>query len=167
MKRKAIFFDRDGIVNMRPVGDYIKSIDEFHFLPDFLEFLPIIKAKGYLAILISNQQGVGKGLMSESDLAFINEYMQNDLFIRLGINFDDTYYSTALAADNSPNRKPQPGMLLEAIKNWNIAPEESWMIGDSVNDILAGVKTIFITNEPVPDNIQPDIVCNSLPDIKI
>ena len=171
MKRKAIFFDRDGIVNYRPVGEYIKSIEEFRFLPDFLDFFAEIKKKGYLAILISNQQGVGKGLMSEDDLAFLDEYMQNELMLRLGVNFDDTYYCTALAEENSPRRKPEPGMLLEAINNWNIAPAESWMVGDSINDIVAGkkagVKTILVTNEELSAEVEPDIVCGSLREIEI
>lgn len=171
MKRKAIFFDRDGIVNIRPVGDYIKSIEEFRLLPDFLDFFAKIKQKGYLAILISNQQGVGKGIMSEDDLAFLDEYMQNEISIRLGTNFDDTYYCTALAEEKSPRRKPEPGMLLEAIEYWNIDPAQSWMVGDSPNDIIAGqkagVKTILVTSEEPSEEVKPDIICKNLSEIEI
>ncbi len=171
MKKKAIFFDRDGIVNVRPVGEYIKEIHEFRFLPDFFDFFVKIKEKGYLAILISNQQGVGKGLMGEDDLLFLNEFMQNELLIHTGVKFDDAYYCTALAEENSPRRKPEPGMLLEAIDDWDISPEQSWLIGDSPSDIIAGkragVKTIFVTNEPVPEELEPDVVCKSLAEIEI
>jgi D-glycero-D-manno-heptose 1,7-bisphosphate phosphatase len=171
MKKKAVFFDRDGIVNLRPVGDYIKDIHEFHFLPDFLELFKKVKSNDYLTILISNQQGVGKGQMSEDDLALLTEFMQNELLIHTGIKFDDIYYCTALAEENSPRRKPEPGMLLEAIEEWNINPAESWMIGDSESDIIAGkragVRTIFVTNEPVPADLNPDMVCKSLAEIEI
>jgi D-glycero-D-manno-heptose 1,7-bisphosphate phosphatase len=171
MKKKAVFFDRDGIVNLRPVGDYVKTIEDFHLLPDFLDFFVKIKEKGFVAILISNQQGVGKGLMSESDLMFLNDFMQNELMLRLGVKFDDAYYCTSLAGENSPRRKPEPGMLLEAIEEWNINHNDSWMIGDSESDIIAGkragVRTIFVTNAPVPADLNPDIVCKSLAEIEI
>ncbi len=113
---KAIFFDRDGIVNYRPVGDYVKSPQEFRFLPDFLEFFVFIKKNNYLAIVITNQQGIGKGLMTDEDLSIIHLKMQEDLFNITGYNFDDIYYCPDLALTPSQRRKPNPGMILEAVE---------------------------------------------------
>ncbi len=156
-KNKAIFFDRDGVVNYRPIGEYVLRINEFHFLPDFLQFFPIIKKKGYLAILISNQQGVGKELMTEDELNQITAFMQRELNKLTGYNFDYIYYCTELKTSNSYRRKPNPGMLLEAIEQLNINPEESWMIGDSESDMIAGkragVRTILLNPFPPSQSV--------------
>ena len=146
--QKAIFFDRDGIVNYRLVGDYVKSYDEFCFVPDFFEFFQKIKNKGYLAIIITNQQGVGKNYMTDDDLIEIHNSMQKEIFSNTGFNFDDIYYCSDLSTTFSLRRKPNPGMILEAINKWDIDPDKSWMIGDSLSDIIAGknanVQTIYI-----------------------
>ncbi len=148
-KKKCVFFDRDGVVNIRPVGDYVKSPAEFYFTHDFLPFFSFVKSLGYLAIVISNQQGVGKGLMSERDLSDVTAFMQEKLLKEVNCNFDDVFYCPELKESGSPRRKPNPGMLYEAIEKWNISVEESWMIGDSESDIIAGkkagVRTILLT----------------------
>ena len=162
--QKTIFFDRDGVVNYRPVDDYVKSPSEFHFVADFLEFFTKIKNLGYLAIIISNQQGVGKGLMSESDLYKIHDFMQDEIFKLSGFKFDDAFYCFDLKDSGSTRRKPEPGMLLEAIEKWDIDNENSYMIGDSVSDIIAGkragVKTVFVSMDQVCE--ESDINCNGL-----
>ncbi len=78
-KNKAIFFDRDGVVNLRIVGEYVQNYNDFHFCPDFFQFFKFIKSLGYLAIIITNQQGIGKGLMSESELNSIHDEMQTEI----------------------------------------------------------------------------------------
>ena len=148
---KTIFFDRDGVVNYRPVGDYVKSPSEFHFVADFPEYFIKIKQQGCLAIIISNQQGVGKGLMSETDLNDIHNYMQKEVYKLTGYRFDDAFYCFDLKDSGSTRRKPEPGMLIEAIEKWDIDIENSYMIGDSVSDVIAGkragVKTIFLSSD--------------------
>lgn len=152
MKRdKIIFFDRDGIVNKRIVGDYVRSIQEFKFLPGFLEIFKIIP-NNFICILITNQQGIGKGVMTESDLNIIHTYMQKELQFLTGRNFDDIYYCTSLASDNDFRRKPNPGMILEALSKWEVDASCSWIIGDSVSDVQAGknarTNTILIGKYP-------------------
>ncbi|MCL5991888.1 MAG: HAD family hydrolase [Bacteroidetes bacterium] len=158
MKRKAIFFDRDGVVNFRIVGKYIKSAEDFRFMPDFIEFFKKIKTAGYLTILITNQQGIGKGLMTEKELETVHNFMQSKLKEFTGNNFDDIYYSSELAENNSFRRKPNPGMLLEAIEKWDIDIENSWMIGDRKSDVKAGkragLKTILL--KPVKNGDFPE-----------
>lgn len=160
---KAIFFDRDGIVNHRLIDDYVKSVSEFVLLDDFIALFKQIKELGYLAILITNQQGIGKGLMNINDLKEIHDFMQNQIFANTGYHFDDIYYCSDLAASNSFRRKPNPGMILEAIEKWNINPEKSWFIGDSKSDAKAGnaanVNTILIGNfeNDLADLIFPNL----------
>ncbi|MGC8957174.1 MAG: D-glycero-alpha-D-manno-heptose-1,7-bisphosphate 7-phosphatase [Candidatus Kapaibacteriota bacterium] len=158
-KRKAIFFDRDGIVNFRIVGEYIKLEENFHFTPDFVEIFPKLKQLGYLIILISNQKGVGKGTMSENDLERIHNFMTQKLKDLTGDTFDDAFYCTDVTPELSWRLKPNPGMIIEAIEKWNIDPQNSWFVGDSDKDILAGkragVKTVLI-GIPETNLVEPD-----------
>jgi D-glycero-D-manno-heptose 1,7-bisphosphate phosphatase len=140
MMKKAIFFDRDGVVNYRKVGEYVHHTGEFVLLPDFLDIFPMVHEAGYLTVLVTNQQGIGKGIMDEDDLSDVHEFLQNDLKERFGYNFDDIYYCPELADTNSFCRKPNPGMLVHAIEKWHIDPKQSWMIGDSISDVIAGRK---------------------------
>jgi len=156
MKSKAIFFDRDGVINERILGGYVRSWDQFHFLPDVGKTLKEIKDRGYIAIIISNQRGVGLGLMSEDDLHDIHSRMQKELVETYGVEFDEIIVCTDWA-DDSARRKPSPAMLLEAQKKYDIDMAMSWMIGDTPSDIEAGIragtKTAFLLNE---HNAPPD-----------
>jgi len=151
MKNKAFFLDRDGIINERLIGDYVKSVEEFKFIEDFFNLLKKIKESNYLAILISNQQGIGKGLMTLNDLEKIHNYMQNELEKKTNYKLDDIFICTSLASENDYRRKPNPGMIFEAIEKYDIDPNLSFMVGDSLSDVeagkRAGVKTIFIGDD--------------------
>jgi len=140
MKSKAVFFDRDGIINKRLIGDYVKSPDEFILIEDILPIVDFAHNKSYLNIVITNQQGIGKKIMTVADLLNVHNYMHKLMVDRIGKTFDEIYYCPDLANSNSKRRKPEPGMLIEAIENWNIDPVQSWMIGDSISDIIAGKK---------------------------
>jgi D-glycero-D-manno-heptose 1,7-bisphosphate phosphatase len=148
MNNFAVFFDRDGIVNKRIINDYVKNIDEFEFIPDFFYIFTMVKQFGFQTFLITNQQGIGKKLMTEDDLNTIHQYMQDVLLIRTGYKFDKIYFSPSLAQENDYRRKPNPGMILEAIKDFNLNPNSCLMIGDSISDVLAGknanISTILI-----------------------
>lgn len=169
MKSKAIFFDRDGVVNFRIVKEYIKAPKDFKFLPDFIRFFTKIKSEEYLTILITNQQGIGKGLMSVEELESVHNYMQIELKELTGQNFDDIYYSTELAGTNSYRRKPNPGMLIEAKEKWDIDMENSWMIGDRNSDVTAGkragLKTILLKSVKNGDYPDADYVFRNLDEV--
>jgi len=147
--RKAVFFDRDGVVNKRIVGGYVTTWDEFDWLPGIAETLRDVKDLGYLAIIITNQRGVGTGKMSEADLELIHSQLQEHLQ-RDGIAFDDIISCTD-ATNDSSRRKPSPEMLFEAARKFDIDLSQSWMIGDSPTDIeagtRAGTKTAFLIND--------------------
>ncbi|HPD34379.1 MAG TPA: HAD-IIIA family hydrolase, partial [Candidatus Kapabacteria bacterium] len=123
----------------------------FKFIEDFFNLLKKIKESNYLAILISNQQGIGKGLMTLNDLEKIHNYMQNELEKKTNYKLDDIFICTSLASENDYRRKPNPGMILEAIEKYDIDPNLSFMVGDSLSDVeagkRAGVKTIFIGDD--------------------
>lgn len=161
---RAIFFDRDGIINERILDSYVSKIEDFKFIDDIFEILKYVKSRGYLAIIITNQQGIGKGLMSEEDLFVVHDFMQNKLYESTGERFDAIFYCPETAESNSTRRKPNPGMIFEAIEIFDIDTNQSLMIGDSVSDaeaaLNAGMKCILIGNH---DFVHPNVNC--LPDM--
>lgn len=149
---RALFLDRDGVINQRLVGRYVTSPSEFHLEPGVLDLLRAAKLSGDLLVLITNQQGVGKGLMTQQDLDEVHMYMNSLLRDHLGFGIDHIYTCTSLERENDPRRKPSPGMLLEAINELGIDASSSWFVGDSVTDSLAGraagVRTALIGEHP-------------------
>lgn len=147
--RKALFLDRDGVINRRIMGGYVRTPSEFVLLEDIIPLLRSAREAGYLLILVSNQQGVGKGLMSSHDLDVVHTYMQNLLAAQLdGKGLDDIRVCTDLDSAQSTRRKPAPGMLLEAIEAFDLDPSQCWFLGDASTDAqagrAAGVKTALI-----------------------
>jgi D-glycero-D-manno-heptose 1,7-bisphosphate phosphatase len=132
--RKAIFFDRDGVVNESPgEGSYVLSWWDFYFLPGVDKVLTYLKSKGYFLVLVTNQQCVGKGIINQAQLDAIHERMQTELGPKA--SFDAIYACTALKSENSPMRKPAPGMILAARDEHNLDVAGSWLIGDHDRDI--------------------------------
>lgn len=148
---RAFFCDRDGIINQRIIGDYVKSVEQFVFIDDFFMIFSHFTKLGYLPILITNQQGIGKGLMSENDLNSIHRFMNSYLLKNTGHQFIDIFFAPELNDISSKRRKPNPTMILEAAEKHNIDTKHSFMLGDSKSDILAGknagCKTILISSE--------------------
>jgi len=137
--RKALFLDRDGVINERIVDGYVRTVDEFILIPAILPLLRAARERGYLLVQISNQQGVGKGLMSHAQLDVVTAHMQDLLAQNLdGRGLDDLRVCTDLAGMNSERRKPRPGMLLRAMRELDIDPGQSWFLGDSKTDAEAG-----------------------------
>ena len=136
---KTVFLDRDGVINRKLENDYVKSWDEFVFLPGVFEAIKAIKEKGYLVIVVTNQRGITRGFMTEKDLQEIHQKMQKELE-KHGAQVDDIFYCPHNISDNCNCRKPEPGMLIEAQKKWNIDFAQSYIIGDSESDIEAGKR---------------------------
>jgi D-glycero-D-manno-heptose 1,7-bisphosphate phosphatase len=143
-RSRAIFFDRDGVVNARIIGGYVRHWNEFELLPGVADVLREIKGRGYLAIIVTNQRGVGMGLMSEADLHSVHNQLQEEMLRLAGCPFDDIIFATDVD-DTSGRRKPAPTMLIEASEKWNIDLSQSWMIGDSMSDIEAGQRAGTMT----------------------
>ena len=129
----ALFLDRDGVINRWLPGDYVKRWEEFVFLPGVLQMLSRCAGHFRHIIIVSNQRGVGRGRMSREALDAIHQRMVEEIE-RAGGRIDAIYVSTAIA-DDDPSRKPQPGMFLEACRDYpDIRPERSLMMGDSDSD---------------------------------
>jgi histidinol-phosphate phosphatase family protein len=133
--RPAVFVDRDGVVNLPPPQLYVTKWEEFHFSEGIIDALALIKSRGYLLILITNQQGVGKGIMTQSALDQIHAHMQAELKQR-NAEFDAIYTCTCLASSPSCTcRKPSPEMVFKAAQTHQVDLNHSWMIGDYDRDI--------------------------------
>ena len=131
----ALVLDRDGVINVLRPGDYVKSVDEFVFMDGALESLRILS--GYFArtIVVTNQRGVGKGLMSPEDLSSVHSYMCTSI-AAAGGSVDAIYCCTDVS-DDSPRRKPNIGMALEMMRDFPwINPSRCMFVGDSDSDML-------------------------------
>jgi histidinol-phosphate phosphatase family protein len=152
MMQPAVFFDRDGVVNTSPGAGYVTDWQRFHFSPGIIDALQACKEYGYLTILVTSQQGVGKGLMTQADLDDIHGRMQGHL-ARHGCAFDGIYACTCLDSDPACTcRKPSAEMMEKAIVEHGIDRITSWLVGDADRDIQmalnAGLtKTIRIVSE--------------------
>jgi len=128
--------DRDGVINLQIADGYVRSWQDFSFLPGALEALRLLAVKGYAVILVSNQAGVGRGLMSHFDLHKITRRMRLEVALAGG-NIESVYYCTHKREDSCDCRKPRPGLLLRAIAEHGLCPASTFMVGDSITDMEA------------------------------
>ncbi len=136
---KAIFLDRDGIIN-KERKDYVKSIEEFQILDGVPESIKMLKEKGFLVIVITNQSAINRGLITIETLNEIHNYLQNFLKEN-NTSIDDFYFCPHRPDENCKCRKPNPGMLIKAAQEHNIDMNQSFMIGNSLTDIQAAQKS--------------------------
>ncbi|HIO46162.1 TPA: HAD family hydrolase [Candidatus Poribacteria bacterium] len=134
---KAVFLDRDGVINRKLDHDYVKCWDEFEFLPQSLAAICMLTEAEYQLIIVTNQACINKGIISHSQLAEIHRRMIEKIE-RTDGKICDIYYAPHRPDENSEYRKPKPGMLLQAVTEHNIDISQSYLIGDSLTDILAG-----------------------------
>ncbi len=182
MKNRAVFLDRDGIVNAlvyRPAEaqwDSPYSLEELQVLPHAAEAVREIKAMGFLAVVVSNQPGVAKGLCTETLLNALTARLQKELALG-GALLDGVYYCLhhphALEdryRRECSCRKPQPGLFLEAARDHRIDLGGSYLVGDRVVDIqagrAAGCRTILVRSPASglgeEQGVRPDWVCDDL-----
>ena len=142
MTRKAAFIDRDGVLNEERA--FVHRIDDFAFVPGAVEALRMLKAAGYLLVVVTNQSGIARGLYSEADYLALTAHMRERL-AAAGVDLDAVEYcphlpDAAVAAYrlDCDCRKPKPGMLRRAIEALDIEPGESFLVGDRLSDIEAG-----------------------------
>ena len=129
----TLFLDRDGVVNVWLPGDYVKSWDEFHFNEGFLDFIGRYSASFKHIFIVTNQRGVGKGVMTQAQLDDIHSRMLKAIK-DAGGRIDRIYQCTSVD-DSDPMRKPNPGMALQAMKDYpDVRMERSVMIGDQPSD---------------------------------
>lgn len=161
--RAGLLLDRDGIINERVTGGYVKTPDEFHLLNDIAPIIRFVQEQGMPVAVVTNQQGVGKGLMSEQDLTRVHNRMHDVMQSQHLAPLDGVYVCTSLHEANDNRRKPNPGMLVEAIHDLGLDPATTWMIGDSETDAeagrRAGVRTMLVGPFPphAADVVVPDL----------
>lgn len=175
-KQKAIFLDRDGTIN-KNVG-FLTNIDDFSLIDGVSEAIKKINESGYLAIVITNQPVIARGEVTFDELNEIHNKMET-LLGNDGAYLDGIYYCPHHPDQGFDGevkelkikcecRKPAPGMILKAAKDFNIDLSKSYMIGDSKMDIRCGknanVKTILLNEELNDLNVEPDLVCYNLKD---
>ncbi len=167
-KTWTLFIDRDGVINLRPMGDYVKHWSDFEFLPEAPDALAQLSAIFGRIILVTNQQGIGKGLMTTEDM----ETIHNNMIIEIekaGGRIDAVYFCPDM--ENKPENCRKPGKMM-ALKAKDDFPEidfsKSIMAGDTENDMLfgknAGMKSVLINTNGIKagnnlaDFVFPDLL---------
>ena len=148
-KKKAVFLDRDGVINKNKI-DYVKTINELELFPNIENSIKKLKKNNFFVIVITNQSAINRNLMTYEQLNEIHSAIQ--IYLKtFDTSIDKFYFCPHRPNQNCNCRKPKTGMLIQAIEEFNIEPRSSWMIGDNDSDIEAGLaigcKTIKINNK--------------------
>ena len=140
---KALFIDRDGVINKDPGGwtktNYVTDWTDFHFIPGTLDALRILKEKKIRVIAASNQGGVNKGFYTPEELSEVNSLMLKEIR-KFGGAIEEVFYCIHRDEDNCSCRKPKPGMLEAAAKKYRIDPKTTYFVGDGQVDVIAGKR---------------------------
>lgn len=144
-QRRAVFLDRDGTINVEK--DYLYRIEDFEFIPGAPEAIKRLKDAGFLVIVVTNQSGVARGYYTLEDVNRLHDHIQNELE-KIGTSIDAFYvcphHPTEGIGDYSREcdcRKGNPGMLLQAAKDFDIDLARSIMVGDKLADVEAGRRS--------------------------
>ena len=164
--KKAVFLDRDGVINRRPPeGQYVTRWEELQFLPGVPEAIILLTRAGYGVYVATNQRGVAKGLLTQDELESIHRRMSQEL-ARAGAVISKVYYCPHEKHLPCTCRKPAPGMLLTAAQSHDVDLASSWMIGDSDIDVAAGrnagCKTVRIVQSGAVVSNGADLMAPSL-----
>lgn len=171
-QKKAIFLDRDGtLIKEIP---YLHSPEKIEFETGTISALLTLQNQDYLLIIITNQAGIGREIFTREQYKQTEKALHERLLAK-GVHLTKTYFcphhplqGKGKYLKDCPNRKPKPGMLLEAIKKYNINPKNSYMIGNNISDIQAGinanVKTILLENPSENPSKLPDYTVKTLND---
>ena len=159
----SLLLDRDGVINQRIIDGYVTSWDEFEFLPGVLDALKVFSEVFKYIILITNQQGIGKGLMTMDEVDAIHDRMCTEIETHGG-RIDGILVCPQLASEPDNYRKPSPEMAYMACEIYpSIDLSKCIMVGDGATDIEfghnAGVKTVFIGDEnSAADDSFPSLI---------
>lgn len=167
--KPAVFLDRDGVLTREK--SYITNIADLEIFPYVKQCVQAIKQEGYWAIVITNQSAVARGLLQETMLCQMNDYLQQETGV------DAIYYcphhpdaKLEIYRKHCTCRKPQTGLFLQAMQDFSVDPYCSYMVGDRAADILAGknmgLKTILLESgygtKRLEFDVQPDYVLEDL-----
>jgi len=150
-KQKALFLDRDGIINID--HGYVSKIEDFHFSSGIFELLHLFVNQGYLLFIVTNQSGIGRGYYTQDDFDTLTQWML-DTFKKNNIHIQKVLYCPHAPDETCLCRKPKTGMIDDILKHYSINLEQSWLIGDKQSDIHLArnshiAHTILIAKEDV------------------
>lgn len=169
---RAVFLDRDGVINRYP-GDrrYVTSLRKFRFLPGSRKAIALLNEGGYNVFVASNQAGVGRGIYSQKTLERITARMLSGVQ-GAGGKISKVYYCTHRKEAGCSCRKPKPGLLKKAAREFGVNLKKAYFIGDTIRDVLtaraAGAKSILVLSgkEKLSNRMnweaQPDFVFKDL-----
>jgi len=164
----TLFLDRDGVINEKLEGDYVKRVEEFRFIAGAKEAIAKFTSIFKRIVIVTNQQGIGKGLMTVEDLEAVHGMMLKEIEAAGG-RIDAIYYCPELAEKNATCRKPNIGMVESAKEKFpEIEFKKSIMVGDSLSDLEMGKRatmtTVYISAESsLPTNA--DFMLSSLKEL--
>lgn len=158
--RKALFLDRDGVINVEK--NYVYRIEDFEFLPGIFDLCELAMRLGFRLVVITNQAGIGRGYYGEADYQALTHWMVQQ-FREHGVVIDRVYHCphhpTAGIGEyrqESFHRKPNPGMLLMARDDLGLDLSRSILVGDKDSDIEAGIAAGVKTNIKLVPSGKPD-----------
>ena len=171
---KAVFLDRDGVI-CENREDYVKSWDEFEFLPGSFDALKTLAKTDFLIFFITNQSPINRGILAVADVEDINIKMTEQI-VKSGGRIDDIFICPHAPDEGCDCRKPQPGLLIRARDKYDVDLSLSYLVGDALSDIQAGktvgTKTILVRTgrgskqlEDINNHIKkPDHIAKDLSD---
>ena len=159
MLKKVVFLDRDGTIN-RDSTAYIKSREEFEFLPASLEAIRNLTLNGFVSIVITNQSAVPRNLISSGELDRVHNLMTRTV-AENGGEIKDVFYCPHMPSDGCDCRKPEPGLIYQAREKYGIDLSESVMVGDSAKDIecarRAGCGRAVLVKSGLLDSVEDEL----------
>ena len=162
---KAIFLDRDGVINQER-KDYVKNLEEFKIFDDVADAISLLKKENFLVVIITNQSAINQNLLTIENLNKIHKFLKKYLK-KYGTYIDAIYYCPHTPKENCSCRKPKPGLLLQAASDLNINLKNSWMIGDSKKDIDAakavGCNSILLKQDQKLFDVVKEFINNQKP----
>lgn len=167
-KTWTLFLDRDGVINKKIPNDYVKNIADFVFEEGAIHAVTELSKFFGRIIVVTNQQGIAKGLMTAEMLEILHTYMKSEISKQEG-KIDQIYYCPNLEEDNSICRKPNTGMAEQARRDFpEIDFKKSIMVGDSLSDMQMGKRvgmfTVFINKDKTLKMKEADLICSGLLD---
>lgn len=160
---RTLFLDRDGVINVQLVGDYVKNVSELALREDFLKSIPFIVKNFGKIFIVTNQQCIAKGLCTQADVDEVHRHLLNILEYH-GLHITNIYMCPHLAGSGCTCRKPETGLAMQAKTDYpDIDFARSVMVGDSASDMRfgrnCGMETVFIGK--VTDENRTDILADS------